>query len=96
MWDRIYAEKCYKRFALYRGKSYICNRKNTLRCSLKGELPEWLMEQFAKLSTSNCRMSSNLILSAKRIQGLIVNFKVAFGIWGLTQEETLNLEFFES
>lgn len=26
------------------------------------------MEQFAKLSTSNCRVSSNLTLSAKRIQ----------------------------
>ena len=37
---------------------------------IKGELPEWLMEQFAKLSTSNCRMSSNLILSATIFRGV--------------------------
>lgn len=29
-----------------------------------GELPEWLMEQFAKLSTGNCRKGSNPLLSA--------------------------------
>ena len=29
-----------------------------------GELPEWLMEQFAKLSTGNCRVGSNPTLSA--------------------------------
>ncbi len=45
--------------------TYICNRKIFASSLLKGELPEWLMEQFAKLSTSNCRVSSNLTLSAE-------------------------------
>ncbi len=30
-----------------------------------GELPEWLKEQFAKLSTGNCRVGSNPTLSAR-------------------------------
>src|SRR5690606_3055385 len=30
-----------------------------------GELPEWLTEQFAKLSAGNCRVGSNPTLSAK-------------------------------
>ena len=34
------------------------------------------MEQFAKLSTSNCRMSSNLILSAIRFKVPNSKFKV--------------------
>lgn len=38
--------------------------QNTCGVHLNGELPEWLMEQFAKLSTSNCRVGSNPTLSA--------------------------------
>lgn len=46
-------------------KTYICIRKIIAKVLYRiGELPEWLMEQFAKLSTSNRRVSSNLTLSA--------------------------------
>ena len=39
---------------------------------LQGGLPEWLTEQFAKLSTRKCRMSSNLIPSATENSGCSV------------------------
>ena len=46
-------------------KTYICNRIKRTFLKRLGELPEWLMEQFAKLSTGNCRVGSNPTLSAK-------------------------------
>ncbi len=36
---------------------------------LQGGLPEWLMEQFAKLSTRKGRKGSNPLPSAKKIYG---------------------------
>ncbi len=44
----------------------------------KGEMPEWLKEQFAKLSTGNCRQGSNPCLSAFCVQWSI--YEVIFEV----------------
>ena len=61
-------------------KTYICIRKILQTfINISGELPEWLMEQFAKLSTSNCRVSSNLTLSANlTAEGKMINTQYKF------------------
>lgn len=60
-------------------KTYICNRKIIAKVLYRiGELPEWLMEQFAKLSTSNRRVSSNLTLSASFFKGSLSFWNLKF------------------
>lgn len=59
----IFFEKMMKKFVFLKIYDLFCiyKIKNNHR-----ELPEWLKEQFAKLSSSNRCMSSNLILSTKK------------------------------
>ena len=49
---------------LYNENLHLQPHLNNVLTKELGELPEWLMEQFAKLSTGDCRVGSNPTLSA--------------------------------